>query len=170
MNQRIRGAFDDDEPTLLYRLIPALSVMAGSLTTIVPVIAGIGLLPPFGLLMLLAWRLSQAEAIAIWAAPLLGLFDDLVSGQPTGCSMLLWSLCFIAFDLVDQRLVWRDFWQDWALAAGALAFCLILGRLVASPLGAHVDTVLLAQILVSSLLYPVIVRLVAWIERTRDPA
>ncbi|MGL4313128.1 MAG: rod shape-determining protein MreD [Sphingomonas sp.] len=170
MNQRIRGAFDADEPSLLYRTVPALTVMAGSLTAIVPVIAGIGLMPPFGLLMLLAWRLSQSESIAVWAAPLLGLFDDLLSGQPPGCSMLLWSLCFMAFDLVDQRLVWRDFWQDWALAAGAIAFCQILGRLIASPLAAQVDTVLIAQILVSSLLYPLIVRLCAWIERTRDPA
>ena len=48
----------------------------------------------------------------------LGLFDDLVSGQPLGSAMLLWTLCFLAIDVLEQRLVWRDFWQDWLIAVG----------------------------------------------------
>lgn len=170
MNQRIRGQFEDDEPSRAIRLIPALTIMIGSLVTIMPIIASIGLMPPFGLLMLLGWRLQRPESLPIWAPLPLGLFDDLVSGQPTGSAMLLWTLCFLAIDLVDQRLVWRDFWQDWLLASGAIAFCLMAGRFFASPLGAHVDTVLLGQILVSALLYPLIARLCAWIEKVRTPA
>jgi len=170
VTQRIRGPFDADEPGLGSRLAPAGTVLLGSLITIMPVIAAYGLMPPFGLLMLLGWRLARPDALPLWAPLPLGLFDDLLSGQPTGSAMLLWSLCFIGFEIADQRLMWRDFWQDWALASAAIAFCLIIGRLLASPLGAHVDTVLLAQILVSALLYPLIARLCAWIERVRNPA
>ncbi len=171
MSARIRGPFDAaDEPSLANLLVPAATVMLASLITMLPFIATIGLMPPFGLLMLLGWRLGRPEALPIWAPLPLGLFDDLVSGQPAGSAMLLWTLCFLAIDLVDQRLVCGDFWQAWTLVAGSIALCLLVGRYFASPIGAHVDTVLLAQILVSALLYPLIARLCAWIERVRNPA
>ena len=81
--------------------------------------------------------------------------------------MLLWSLCLLAIDLIDQRLIFRDFWQDWLIAGAALAFCLILGRIVAVPLGAQVDRVLWAQIVIAVMLFPLSARLVAWIDRKR---
>lgn len=164
----IRGPFDPEEPGIAARFAPAASVMVGSLIPLLPIVAIIGIAPPFGLLMLLGWRLYRPEVLPIWSPLLLGMFDDLLSGQPFGSAMLLWTLCFIVIDLVDQRLVWRDFWQDWALAAGAIAFCQLVGRLVASPIGAHVDTVLLLQVIISAMLYPLIARLCAWIERKRS--
>src|SRR3546814_6385482 len=73
-------------------IIPAISVMLGSLVTIIPVIFPGGLLPPFGLMVLLAWRLLRPESLKIWSPVLLGLFDDLLSGQPFGSAMLLWTI------------------------------------------------------------------------------
>lgn len=167
---RVRGPFDPEPPSVLAWLIPVGSVMVGSLVTIMPVVATIAALPPFGLLMLVGWRLGRADAMPLWTPLLLGLFDDLLSGQPFGNAMLLWTVVAIGIDLLDQRLVARDFWQDWLLAAGAVGACLIAGRLVATPLGAHVDTVLLIQVAVSAMLYPVIARLCAWLDRKRLPA
>ena len=70
--------------------------------------------------------------------------------------MVLWSVCFFSIDMIERRIMmFRNFWQDWLVAAGGIATCLIVGRLFASPFGAHVDTVLLMQIIVSALLYPV---------------
>ena len=162
--------FETKLPASRARVIPWLTVMAGSLVTIIPVVATIPLLPPFGFVMLLAWRLLARFAFRPWAAAPLGFFDDLVSGQPLGSAVLLWSLCFIAIDLIEQRLVFRDFWQDWLIASGALAFCLTVGRWIALPLGAHVDPVLLAQIMIAVMLFPLSVRFVAWIDRKRGPA
>ncbi len=152
------------------RAIPWMTVMAGSLVTIVPVVASLPLLPPMGLLMLLAWRLAARFALRPWAAAPLGLFDDLVSGQPLGSAILLWSLCFIILDLIEQRVVFRDFWLDWLIASGAIAGCLAAGRLIALPIGAQVDSVLLAQIVMSVMLFPLAARLVAWIDRKRGTA
>ncbi|MGN6376197.1 MAG: rod shape-determining protein MreD, partial [Sphingomonas sp.] len=151
-------------------LVPILSVMAGSLITIVPIIPSYPVLPPFGLIVLLGWRLLRPEVFKVWAPLPLGLFDDLVSGQPLGSAMLLWSITFIAIEVFDARLVWRDFRQDWLIAAGGIAFALIAGRLLASPIGAHVDTMLLLQILVSIMLFPLVARLVAWLDRKRGRA
>lgn len=170
MSEPVIGPFDAEAPRRAPATIPALSVMAGSALTLVPLVATLPILPPFGLMMLIGWRLSRTDALPVWAPLLLGMFDDLLSGQPFGSAMLLWTVSFLVIDLLDQRLTWRDFWQDWLLASGAIGGCLIFGRLVASPLGAHVDTVVLLQIIVSIMLYPVIARLVAWLDRKRKPA
>ena len=152
------------------RAIPWASVMAGSLATALPMVATVPLLPPFGLLILLAWRLLAPFALRRWAAAPLGLFDDLVSGQPLGSGVLLWSLCFLAIELVDQRLIFREFWQDWMIAGGAIAFCLVAGRLLVVPIAAHVDVAIVAQGLATALLFPLAARLVVWIDRKRGVA
>jgi rod shape-determining protein MreD len=144
-----------------------VSIMLGSLVTIVPVVATIPILPPFGLLMLLAWRLRRPDALRVWAAIPLGFFDDLLSGQPLGSAMLLWTTCMLVTDVLETRLVWRDFWQDWLIAAGAIGFSLIGGRLLASPIGADVETAMLFQIAATIMLFPLASRLCAALDRDR---
>jgi rod shape-determining protein MreD len=151
-------------------LIAAATVMAASLLTLVPVVATLPLLPPFGLLLLLAWRLRGPDILPVWAAAPLGLFDDLFSGQPLGSAMSLWTLALIAIDVIDGRLVWRDFWQDWLIAGGAVSAFLIGSRLAGTPIGAHVDTVLLLQIVIAIALYPLAAIVCARIdERGQQP-
>lgn len=151
-------------------LIPVASVLVGSLVTTIPFIATFPVLPPFGLMALLGWRLLRPDALRVWAPIPFGFFDDLVSGQPIGSAVMLWSVAFLIIDMLDQRLVSRDFWQDWVLASGAIAFSLIGGRLIATGLEAHVDTLLLFQVIVAVLLYPFVARLVAWLDRKRGRA
>lgn len=164
----VRGRFDEAPDRSFVRFLPALTVLAGSALTLWPIIASVQILPPFGLLMLLGWRLTRTESLRVWAPLPLGLFDDLVSGQPLGSAMLFWTLCFFMIDLIDQRVVYRDFWQDWLIAAGSIGFCLILGRLVTTPIYAHVDTVLLFQFAISVLLFPLAARLCAMLVGAED--
>lgn len=152
------------------RLLPWASVMVASLVAgALPVVTSAPLLPPLGLLMLLAWRLLAPLALRPWAPALLGLFDDLISGQPMGSAMLLWQVSFFLVLLIDQRTIFREFVTDWAIAAAAIALVLAGGRLAATPLTAHVDQMILAQIAISILLFPAAARLVAWIDRARGP-
>ncbi len=156
-------------PPARARALPWISVVAGSLVTaLLPVVAAAPLLPPCGLLMLLAWRLLSRFALKPWAAAPLGFADDLVSGQPLGSAVLLWSLCFLAIDLVEQRLILRNFWQDWLIATGAVAFCLVAGRLIATPLAAPIDTAVAVQVLAAALLFPFATRVAAWIDAKRN--
>ncbi|MES1975246.1 MAG: rod shape-determining protein MreD [Pseudomonadota bacterium] len=168
MRAPTRGPFDAAPPPAAVRLLPAGSVLLASLVTIWPFIATFPILPPLGLMMLLGWRLTRPDVLRIWAPLPLGFFDDLISGQPLGNAMLLWTLCFFMIDLIDQRLVFRDFWQDWLIAAGSIGFCLIAGRLITAPIGAHVDTVLLLQIVISVMLFPFVARLCVWLDRKRE--
>ncbi len=145
-----------------------LSVVLGSMTAmLLPIVTTIPFLPPFGLMMLLGWRLVRGDAMTVWMPVPLGFIDDMFSGQPTGSAMLLWTLAVLMVDVLDTRLVWRDFWQDWLIASGAIAFVLIAGRFLASPVSAHVDTALVIQIFISAALYPVIARFCAWLDRDK---
>lgn len=149
------------------RALPWLSVMAASALTVLPAIATLPLFPPLGLLMLLTWRLLARFALRRWAAAPLGLFDDLLSGQPLGSAVLLWSLCFLVIDVIEQRIGDRDFRLDWLIAAGLIAGTLVAGRLLATPLAAPLAPLLGLQIAISVLLFPFFARFVAWLDRRR---
>ncbi|WHU03555.1 rod shape-determining protein MreD [Sphingomonas sp. NIBR02145] len=144
-----------------------LSVVLGSMTVLLPIIATVPFLPPFGLMMLLGWRLVRGDAMKVWMPVPLGFVDDMLSGQPLGSAMVLWTLAILMVDVLDTRLVWRDFWQDWLIASAGIGLVLIGGRLLATPFSAHVDTALLLQIVVSAALFPVIARFCAWLDRDK---
>ena len=149
------------------RALPWMTVIAGSMLTAFPWVAAAPLLPPCGLVMLLAWRLLSPFALRPWAAAPLGLADDLVSGQPLGSAVLIWSACVLLIELVEQRMLFRTLWQDWAIAAGLLAFALLAGRVLAVPLAAPVDAALTAQFAAAALLVPSAMRTVAFVDAKR---
>jgi rod shape-determining protein MreD len=148
--------------------VPIGSVMIASLAPLLPVIATAPVLPPLGLMVLLGWRLLRDDLWPVWIALPLGLFDDIFSGQPLGSAMALWTLCFLAIDLIDSRFVWRDHWQDWGIAALAIAAELGLALCIAHLTGGAMPFILLLpQIAVAVLLFPMIARLCAMLDRLR---
>jgi rod shape-determining protein MreD len=148
---------------------PILSVMLGSsLGALLPVIAQWPSIPPLGLLVLIAWRLLHPELWPLWIGIPLGAFDDIMSGQPLGMSMCLWSITLMGIEALDQRIMWRSYWHDWALVGLALLLCLG-GALLLNNMGGSRTSFLLVmpQIFWSTLTYPLIVRLVARLDRWR---
>lgn len=170
MNAAAPKPFVEPLPPGRARAIPWISVMAASTLAALPIVATLPLMPPPGLLMLLAWRLLARFALRPWAAAPLGLWDDLVSGQPLGSAVLLWSTVFLAIEILDQRLVFRDFRIDWLIAAVSVAFCLIVGRIIAVRIDAPLWSLIGTQIVVSVLAFPFAARMVTWIDRKRGPA
>ncbi|HKX23420.1 MAG TPA: rod shape-determining protein MreD [Rhizorhapis sp.] len=167
---RYRSTIAQDRSRLRTQGTPIITVMLGSAAPIMPMIAVTPALPPFGLLFLLAWRLLRPELWPLWIAAPLGLFDDIMSGQPIGSSMFLWTVTLIGIEIASSRLLWRDYWQDWLIAAIAIIFCLFgavyFARLSA---GGGLMLVVLPQIAWSILLFPAVVRLCAMIDRWRLP-
>ena len=154
-------------PLLAYGL-PWLTILVGSLTPWLPVISPAPVLPPFGFVMLLAWRLLRPGLLPLWAGLPLGLFDDLYSGQPVGSAVLLFSLALIAIELIEIRFPWRNFWLDWLTAAAILIVYLVVAAVLS---GAELSLVqlrvILPQLLLSVVLFPVVARLVAHLDRLR---
>ena len=148
--------------------LPWAMILLGSLTPLLPVISPAPIMPPFGFLLLIAWRLVRPGLLPLWAGLPLGLFDDLFSGQPLGSGVLLFSLALIAIELLELRFPWRGFWQDWLTAA-----LLVSGYLTMSAVfsGAELTLiqlkVIVPQLLLSIVLFPIIARMVALLDRLR---
>lgn len=149
--------------------IPAASVVAGSLLSLLPIVSATGWWPDFGLLMLLGWRLMRADAWPAWWAAPLGFVNDLLVGNPVGLSIALWAAMMIALDILDRRTQWRDYWIEWAIAALFIALAEVAQWRVAALLGAPVPfkTAALPAIVVSILCFPVAAFLAARIDRWR---
>ncbi len=112
-------------------LVPSGSVIVASAITTLPIISAAPMMPPFGFMMLIAWRMMRSTIWPVWIGIPLGLFDDIVSGQPVGSACALWTLVMLAMDALDRRVVWRDYWIDWIISAVALLFVLVGGAVLA---------------------------------------
>lgn len=148
--------------------VPYLTIMLGSLLPLLLIADLMPLSPSLGFLMLLGWRMVRPGLLPLWAGAPLGAFDDLFSGQPFGSAILLWSLALIAIEMIETRFPWRGFWQDW-FTAGVIALVYWFAALLLSGAGMTMEmlAVALPQALLSLLLYPIIARMVAGLDRFR---
>jgi rod shape-determining protein MreD len=168
IDRRPRTRIDRAPTQLQLAAIPIISVMLGSLTALLPMIASAPLLPPFGFMILIAWRLLHRTLWPVWMTLPLGFFDDLFSGQPLGSAVFLWTLAFLTVDLLDRRMLWRDFWQEWGLASALTCLLLLLQLLIANSTGNPTrPSVLVPQMILSVLILPLITRLCARLDLLR---
>lgn len=160
--------FDREQSLLKMLTIPIASVAIASMITALPIFTIEPLLPPLGLLMFLSWRLMRPGLLPVWSGVPFGLMDDVFSGQPFGSAGLLWSLAILVIEIIDARAIWRDHLQDWFIAAILIAAVLLGGLWIAGMAHAAPDpAVLIPQIILSILLYPLAVRICARLDSWR---
>jgi rod shape-determining protein MreD len=150
------------------RYVPIASTIAACMLTLLPVVVTSPIVPDFAFLTLIAWRLLRPEIWSATTALPLGLLNDLLAGHPLGQSMALWTIIFLAFDLLDSRVLFRDYWMDWFFAALATAFYVSSGWVIGRLMGSGVEySVMLPQLGASILAYPLVARLVLSLDRWR---
>lgn len=82
--------------------------------------------------------------------------------------MMLWTIAFLIMDATDKRFVWRDFWQEWVLAAAMITLVLTGGLVVANLTGGDTPFLyVLPQILMTICLFPLTSRLCAALDKWR---
>ncbi len=168
INQRLRKRINRAPSPILSRGVPWASVMLLSLMPFAPLFVSAPIVPPLAFMALLAWRMLRPGMLPVWAGAPLGAFDDLYSGQPFGSAVLLWSLAMVAMELVDIRLRWRGFVQDWALAGALIAAYLVLATLVSNMAGGAAPLrAIVPQIALALIVHPLVTRLVAALDRLR---
>ena len=168
INQRLRKRINRAPSPILSRGVPWASVMLLSLVPFAPLFVSAPIMPPLAFMAFLAWRMLRPGMLPVWAGAPLGAFDDLYSGQPFGSAVLLWSCAMLVLDLVDVRLRWRGFLQDWALAAVLIAAYLMLAALVANLAGGAAPLrVMVPQIALAVIAHPLVTRLVAALDKLR---
>lgn len=148
---------------------PVITVLLGSMLSALPLIVQSPVMPPFGLLIMLSWRLLRPELWRAWIGLPLGLFDDMMSGQPIGSAMCLWTVALIGVDMLEHRMMWRSYRQDWLIATLAIIFCISGGWFFARITGGGPLTYILVvpQMIWTILLFPFTVRQCARIDRWR---
>ncbi len=148
--------------------VPWLLVMLGSLSPTWPIIASAPVVPPFGFLLLVAWQLLRPGLFPVWAGLPLGLFDDLYSGQPFGSAVLLWSIAMIGLDLLEVRFPWRGVLSNWLSASAIITVYLILAAQISRASGGtEALAVILPQVLLAVLAYPISAKLVGMADKFR---
>lgn len=157
-----------DGPRPWSEYVPASSVVAASLMSVVPIMSPSGWYPDLAFLALIAWRLLRPDPWPAWWAAPLGLANDIITGYPIGYSVALWPATMILLDLLERRTMWRDYWIEWALAAllifGAEAFHWWIAALSFADVP---FTAVVPPLLISILCFPVIAWAVARIDRWR---
>ena len=150
------------------RYVPLVTTILAILLGLFPLVVTTPLIPDIGFLVLLTWRLLRPEIWMPTVALALGLFDDLVSGHPIGQSMALWTMIFLAFDVLDARVHYKDFWFDWFYAAAAIVFHAAGAWYIALLMGSHTPfTQLLPQLAFTILAYPMMARLILGLDQWR---
>ncbi len=163
-----RSRLNREQSPLKMLAIPIASIVFASMVTGLPIITQQAMLPPLGLMLLLAWRLMRPGLLPMWAGLPFGLLDDLMSGQPFGSAGLLWSLVMLTIELIDVRGAWRDYWQDWFIASLLIIACLLAGLWFVGLAFVRPEAItLVPQILLSILTYPLATRLVSRLDRWR---
>lgn len=153
---------------LLAYATPWLAIMLGSLLAQLPIATAVSIMPPLGFMLLIAWRLVRPGLLPVWTGFPLGAFDDLFSGQPFGSAILLWSLTMLGIELLEFRFPWRGFVQDWLVAAVVVTAYLALAALVSGASPSRYALIALGpQIVLSLLLFPIVARLTAGLDRLR---
>lgn len=148
--------------------VPWATIMLASLSPTWPILASAPILPPFGFMLLVAWRQGHPGLLPVWAGLPLGAFDDLFSGQPLGSAILLWSLTMILLELVEARFPWRNFLLDWLVSSVLICIYLVMSLLFANAAGASASIEILApQTMTALFLFPLAGRLVAMFDRFR---
>lgn len=150
------------------RSVHYVTICIGSLLPLFVMADVMPIAPPIGFMIFLGWRLMRPGLMPLWVGVPLGAFDDLVSGQPFGSAIFLWSLTMIALELIETRFPWRGFWLDWFTAGLGLSLYIGLAMLIS---GATISPTVLGligpQILFSILLYPLLARVIARADRFR---
>lgn len=167
MNGPIHDVRPERTP-IRFAATPIASVMVASAVPLLPFAADAPLLPPLGFLLFIAWRMLRSDLWPVWIGLPLGVWDDLVSGQPIGSAMALWTIVMLAMDALDRRVVWRDHWIDWAVGGAALLLVLVGGALLARA-GNLIEVIALVgpQFLWSLFLLPAAMLIVGRLDRWR---
>lgn len=162
-----RESMRGHSPTLAYS-VPYLSILLCSMIPLLVVAGTMPILPPMGFLVFFTWRLIRPGLLPMWVGLPLGAFDDLFSGQPFGSGILLWSICMIVIEFVEARWPWRGFWQDWVTFAIASTLYLLFALILSGTfVNLHHIVASAPQVLLSALLYPMIARMVATLDKLR---
>jgi rod shape-determining protein MreD len=151
---------------IVRRMVPAGTVLISTLAMALPFPLAWGVMPNLALLFVIIWASLQPRLMPAWAAFGLGLFADLLFGNPIGVWALIFPVAMVAVRLGEERVEGHSLGVDWAF----VSLLLLAGHLLCWQLmeftGREAALLpLLTQAGVTILAYPVAAVLAGRIQR-----
>ena len=82
--------------------------------------------------------------------------------------MMLWTLALLGLDLLDRRMIWRDFRQEWGIAGGLIIAVLLVQLLISYANGGATNPLfLIPQMTISVLAFPMVARICSVLDLWR---
>lgn len=146
--------------------VPALVSAALVLVMLAPLPLPVPAMPQLGLMAVLAWAMLQPALMPPWAAFFIGALADMLLGMPLGLNATLFALATGAMRLIDAGMGERGHGFDWAVAGVMLLAVLLLTGPLMALAGQPVPMApLLWQLPASLLMWPLVVRFCADVQR-----
>ena len=148
------------------RLVPSLTCVFALFVMTAPLVTSIPLMPHLALLTVLVWGLFQPQLMPPHVALILGVLTDGVLGLPLGVNAVLMPLMAVAIGALERRYGHRPYALDWGLAAIlVLVYQFLAWQLFGFIDGESPFAPLLWQTMTTVLAYPVVVAIIARIQR-----
>ena len=142
----------------------ALLMLVGSGRTGLPAFSGIN--PLYALAALYYWCIHQPREMPLWAAFIVGLVQDALTGMPTGITALTYVLYLAMLHPQRRMMVKSGFLPQWFMFSASVALVELFRWLLMSLLSNHLFpvTTLVLPWLVLTLLYPALHKLFDWLH------
>lgn len=148
------------------RLLPAATVVAGSMAMTTPLPMAWSAMPNFAMLLVLIWASVQPRLMPVWAAFLLGLVHDIITASPLGLFGLIFALITIAVRVGEGRLRARSMAMDWLFVSALVAMAHALFWLLLPLAGLEVAPgPIMLQALTTALCFPPMLAIAALLHR-----
>ncbi|MCA3256413.1 MAG: rod shape-determining protein MreD [Alphaproteobacteria bacterium] len=147
-------------------LVPIATCIVTLILMSFPLFTPVPVLPHLPLLAVLCWVLFSPSLMPPWVALPIGVLTDAALGVPLGVNAALMPAAAITVAAIDRRFADRPFELDWALAAILiLSYQLLSAQLIAFATGVSAGGSLFVQAVSTILAYPIVVLLLARLQR-----
>lgn len=148
------------------RLVPTLTCLLALFVMAAPIVTASPSMPHLALLTVLVWGLFQPALMPPHVALLLGILTDAVLGLPLGINGVLMPATAVAVAALERRYGHRPYALDWVLVGLLVLVYQFLGwQLLRFVDGDPAFGPLLWQAATTVLAYPVVVAIIARIQR-----
>lgn len=146
--------------------LPVLSVLLAIVAMALPLPLAWGVLPQLPLLLVLVWASLAPHLLPVYAALLLGIVADLVTGVPLGINAFLLPLGLVAVRIAESRTEVRSLFLDWVFTALVVLVASLVGWQMLAFAGhpAPIGPVL-AQAALTIIAWPLVVRVALHFRR-----
>ena len=146
--------------------VPVLGTLVAIMLMSAPLFSAIPVVPHLAMLSVMIWSLWQPQLMPAWLALPLGIATDAALGLPMGINATMLPILALGIGISEQRAGQQLFLVEWGAATLVIvAYQLLTGILLSFVLAEAVAGPMFIQAVSTALAYPVMLRMIARLQR-----